>query len=201
MAFNLVEIIFNQFLDYVEKLAHKKYCREINRCDFNYKTNETKFLQLIEVFTKAYDECNRCREVFIVIDYTSICFDQLPTKKWKQYLKKLAAEFLTELYEITVFKLPKEYKNKCREEPEWCRFPTQCTTVITKICKPKKIKPKYEIVIENRCECIPVCKREKCEPPRKLIFRCAPERIDCCAPPKVECCGNNYYQHSQEIIA
>ena len=180
MANNLVEIIFNQFLDILEKVANKKYCIDIDKCDYNYHIRNLAKVQLIDVITKVKGRCRTVKTVGITIDYTSICLEHLPTKKWKQYLKKLALELLCEIIEDKVFIIPgKEYKKKCREQPKWCAFPTQCTTVITKKCKPKKVEPKCKIIFENRCECIPVCKRVKIQPERKIIVRCAPQKSYC----------------------
>lgn len=175
MANNLVEIIFNQFLDILDKVANKKYCVDIDKCDYDFHERNSFKVQLIDVFTRVKGRCGSHKTVGITIDYTSICLEHLPTKKWKQYLKKLAHDLLAQIIEDKTFIIPeKEHKKKCRKQPKWCAFPTQCTTVITKRCEPKVVKPKCKVVFEKRCECIPVCKREKIQPKRKILIRCAP---------------------------
>ena len=180
MANNLVEIIFEQFLGIVEKQADK-CCFDFNECDFKFKVREGRFVLLIDILYRVKLKCNRFRDVIVTIDITSICLEQLPTKKWRQYLKTLAKEFLADICEEKV-KIPeKEHIRKCRKEPEWCRFPTKCTTVIRKPCKPKVCKPKIKVLVEKECECIKICKPAKCEKKREILIKCDryPKKNDC----------------------
>lgn len=184
MTPDLVEIIFNQFIEIVENLALKKYCVVVNKCDFDFRVRLLPLVQLIDVLAKAPDRCGKCREVFTTIDITAICFENLPTKKWKQYLKKLALELLAQIFAVNNFVIPKEEcLRKCRPQPVWCRFPTTCTTVIKQKCNKKEIEPLCEVVFE-KCECIPICPRPVCEKKRKIIIQCEDEVV-----PK--CCGDS----------
>ena len=172
MSNNLVEIIFEQFLGIVEKQAHK-FCFDFDECDFKFKVREGRFVLLIDVLFRVKLKCDRWRDVIVTIDFTSICFEHLPTKKWRQYLKKLAKEFLADIVGENKPHIPeKERIRKCREEPEWCRFPTKCTTVIRRPCKPKIEKPKIKVLIEKECECIPICKPVKCDKKREILIKC-----------------------------
>lgn len=172
MANNLVEIIYEQFLGIVEKLA-PKYCFEFNPCDFQYKTRDGVNVQLIDILFRAPGKCDSYRDVIVTIDYTSICLNDLPTKKWKTYLKNLANQFLHEIVYVETFVIPKPEKlRKCRKEPKWCHFPTKLTTIIHKPCEPKEEKPKIKVVIEKECVCVPVCHDSPVAPKKKIIIKC-----------------------------
>ena len=181
MANNLVEIIFEQFLAIVEKLA-PKYCFDFNECDFKYKSREGRFVQLIDILYRVHLKCKRFRDVIVTIDFTAVCLEHLPTKKWRQYLKNLAKDFLSDIINEDKFVMPdKERIKKCRKEPVWCRFPTKCTTVIRRPCKVVKKQPKIKVLVEKECECIPICKPVKCQKKREIIIKCDrfPKKNDC----------------------
>lgn len=194
MANNLVEIIFEQFLGIVEKLA-PKYCFDFDPCDFQYKTRDGVNVQLIDVLFRAPHKCGTYRDVIVTIDYTSICLNDLPTKKWKTYLKKLANEFLHDIVFVETFVIPKKEKlRKCHKEPKWCSFPTKLTTIIRKPCEPKEVKPKVKVVIEKECECVEICHDEPKEIKKKIIIKC--DR----PAPKSKChsCGPHHKEEHEE---
>lgn len=167
---NLVQMIFEQFLDIVEVLS-KKSCFKFDECDFDFRVRELLNHRLLDVIYVIEDKCGRRRDVLVTIDITSICIDDLISCKWVDYLEKLAHEFIHDICPKKLV-IVKDVQQKCREEPpRWEPFP--CKTVTTIIRKKPIIhKPECEVIIEDKCdECIEVCKREPCIPKKQIVIR------------------------------
>lgn len=182
MSNNLSQIIFDQFIDIVERLSHKA-CFEFNKCAFNYRTRESPNLHLIDVIYIAKDECDRCRDVVVTIDFTNICLEDLPCEKWINYLTKLAIEFIHDICPRK-FVIVRNSPKKCRPQPaKWSPLPCKRTTTIIKRIKPIPKEPECEVIIEKECECVKKCIREPCIPKQQIIIRHE--------SPKRSCCGDN----------
>ena len=170
MATSLVQIIFEQFIKIVKKTARKHECH-VTKCDFQYRTHEFKTYRILDVIYVGRDECLRQRDVGITIDITSICLEDLPCEKWVHYLKKLAREFVNDICPKRLV-IVKEKKQKCRPQPpKWEPFPCKTVTTIVRKIKPIEKKPKIKVIVEKECECVPECKREKCEEQRFLVVK------------------------------
>ena len=166
---NLVQIIFEQFLEIVEVLS-KKSCFKFNECDFDFRVRELVKHQLLDVIYVIEDKCGRRRDVIVTIDITNICLEDLILCKWVEYLEKLAREFIHDICPKKLVVI-KDEQRKCRPQPpRWEPFP--CKTVTTIIRKKPIIhEPECEIIIEKECECIEECKRQPCIPKKQLIIR------------------------------
>lgn len=166
MASDLVNVIFNQFVSIVERFA-KKSCFEFNECDFDYHVREAVGHRLIDVVYVVEDKCGRRHDVIATIDYTNICFEDLTSPEWKDYLSKIAIEFVNDICPKK-YEIPSTHKRKCRTEPpHWEPLPCGIiTTVIKKQVIPEP-EPDYEVVIENECACVPICKRTTCTGPKQ----------------------------------
>lgn len=168
MRTNLVEFIYDNFIQVVERVAkHKRCC--IDECSFEYKIRKSCHHDLIEVIYVRRDSCDRCIEVSTIIDYTNICFEYLLTSKWAQYIKSIAKEFVKDICPkkfIIVF----EEEKKCRPQlPIW---KPHCGVKTTTICCKEEIieKPKIIFIRQKKCECAPICKPHKC--PKKHYIIC-----------------------------
>lgn len=178
MANNLAKTIFEQFLSIVERLS-KKSCIHFNECDFEYRVRELVGHRLIDVLYVAKENCGRHRDVIATIDFTNICYEDLITCKWVDYLEKIARKFIDDICPKRII-IVKDDKKKCREEPpRWTPFP--CRNITTVIHKRKPIikKPECEVIIEHECECVPQCRREPCIPKEKIIIRFENEKHKC----------------------
>lgn len=169
MAANLVSVIFNQFLSIVEKLS-KKSCCVFNECDFDYRVRDLGTHRLIDVMYVIEDKCGRRQDVIATIDYTNICFEDLSSPQWKEYLTKIAIEFINYIcpkkYELIDY-----YKRKCRQEPpRWEPLPCNNVTTIIKKHEYVEPEPECEVIIENECKCVPFCKRTTCGAPKQHII-------------------------------
>ena len=167
---NVVEIIFDQFLEIVEGLS-KHACFKFDECAFRYRVREAVQHRLLDVLYVARDKCGRERDVIATIDITGICFDYITTCKWIQYLEKIAREFIHDICPPK-FAVVKDSGNRCREEPPRCDLlPCRHITTVINKKKPRHKEPEPEIIIEKECECVPECKREPCIPARTIIIR------------------------------
>lgn len=165
MANNLVNVIFNQFLGIVEKIS-KKACFEFDECDFDYRVRELAGHRLIDVIYVVEDKCGRRHDVVATIDFTNICFEDLTNSEWKTYLNRLAVEFVNNICPKK-YEIPLDEKRKCRPQPPaWTPLP--CNNITTVIHKRKIVtpEPECEVIIENECECVPLCKRKTCSEPK-----------------------------------
>lgn len=170
MANNLVKLIFDQFLEYVDRFS-KKSCFEFEECDFDYRIRELAGHRLIDVVYVIEDKCGRRRDAIVTIDFTNICYEDLCTHIWINYLIKLAHEFIEEICPKKLV-INCDKPRKCRKQPH-CWEPIPCLTTTTIIKKQKHVEPEpdCEIIVENECECIPVCHRTKCQPKHCLIIK------------------------------
>ena len=166
---NLVQVIFEQFLEIVE-VSSKKACFVFDECDFKYRVRILIGHQLLDVIYVVQDKCGRHNDVIVTIDITNICLEDLISCKWVAYLEKLAREFIHDICPkklVVIQDIPK----KCRPQPpRWEPFPCKTVTIITKK-KPVVVKPECEIIIERECECVPECKRKPCIPKKQIIIR------------------------------
>lgn len=175
MANNLPQIIFEQFLDIVEKHS-RKACFEFNECDFDYRVRILVQHRLIDVIYVVQDKCGRRSDIIVTIDFTNICLEDLISCKWVDYLEKLAIEFIHDICPKKIV-IVKDEPKKCRPQPQVFR-PFPCKTVTT-IIKKKPIihEPECEVIIEKECaECVPVCKREPCIPKQHIVIRLEEEK-------------------------
>ena len=176
---NLVQVIFNQFVDLLECANKKRKCK-FDECDFDYRSREEVSHKLIDILFVDRDNCGRPRDVIATIDYTNICLEDLTSCKWIEYLENIAFEFINDI-------CPKKYVvikdkvNKCRKQPPtWDPFPCNAYTTIVKKIQPKP-EPECEVVIIDECECVPECIREPCVPKKKIFIKYEQEpAIPCC---------------------
>lgn len=174
MAHNVVEIIFDQFLEIVERLS-KKSCFKFNECSFKYRVRDAVHHRLLDVLYVATDKCDRQREVIVTIDITNICYDDITTCKWVNYLETSAEEFVHDICPAK-YVVVKEHVSQCRvEPPRWEPLPCNSTTTIIRK-KPVEPEPECEVIVERECECVPECKREKCHSKHTVIIREQEER-------------------------
>lgn len=171
---NLVQMIFEQFLEIVERLS-KNACFNFNECDFDYRVRELARHRLLDVIYVIEDKCGRRRDVLVTIDITSICIEDLISCKWVDYLEKIAREFVHDICPKKLIVVRDEIKG-CRPQPPICA-PFPCKTVTTIIRKKPFIpKEECEVIIEKDCECVEKCVREPCVPKRQVIVRFENER-------------------------
>lgn len=167
---NLVETIFEQFLDIVEKKA-KKSCFEFDECDFNFKVIEAVKHKLLVVIFEQEDKCGRHREVTATIDITNICFEDLTSCAWIAFLKKTAVEFVNDICPKK-FVIVKDKHRKCRERPHVFEpFPCKTITTVIKKRVPPKVEEECKVIIEEPCPCAPKCKRVPCHSKKEIIIQ------------------------------
>lgn len=170
MASNLVQLIFNQFLEIVERLA-KHACFVFDECEFDYRVREMIGHKLLDVIYIVEDKCGRRRDVLVVIDITNICYEDLVTCKWVEYLEKLAKEFVDDICPKK-YVIVKDEVKKCRPQPpRWTPFPCSNVTTVIHRRKHVPVEPECEVVVERECECVPLCKREHCVPSEKIVIK------------------------------
>ncbi|XWV25643.1 hypothetical protein QJ856_gp0110 [Tupanvirus deep ocean] len=175
MANNLVQLIFDQFLEIVEGLSRKS-CFDFDECDFDYRVRELVGHRLIDVIYVVEDKCGRRRDVIVTIDFTNICVEDLITCKWVEYLEKLAHEFVNDICPKRLM-IVKDEPKKCRPQPpKWEPFPCRNITTVIRKKKPVPKEPECEIIIEKECECVPLCKREPCVPKQQVIVKYEEEK-------------------------
>lgn len=175
MANNLIELIFEQFIEIVIGLSRKSNCK-LDECDFDYRVREFVGHRLIDVVYVDEDKCGRRRDIITQIDSTNICLEDLTTCRWVAYLEKLAKAFLCDICPIKL-SIVKDEPRKCRPQPhKWQPFECKTVTTIIRKRKPVKKEPVCDIIIEKECECIPLCKREPCEPKHKVIIKYEAEK-------------------------
>ena len=175
MTSHLVQTIYDQYLEIIRKIS-KKACFEFDECSFNYRLREAAHHTLIEVVYEYKDCCGRHKYVTSTIDITNICYEDLTTCKWVQYLQRLAAEFVNDICPKKF--IIKEETKRCRQEPKcWEPFACTKTTTVIKKIKPIVHEPECEVIIEEECPC--QCKREPCVPKEKVIIKHCPERTKC----------------------
>ena len=173
MANNLVQIIFEQFLEIVQQFS-KKACFCFNECDFDYRVRELANHRLLDVIYVVQDNCGRRRDVIITIDITNICLDSLISCKWVNYLETLAREFISNICPKK-FIVMKHETRKCRPQPpKWQPFPCRNITVIRKK-RPCLPPPEIEVIVEKPNRCIPQCIREPCIPKQEITIIYEPE--------------------------
>lgn len=171
MMNSLAKLIFEQFLQIVEKLVGKKGCIKFNECDFDFRVRELVNHRLIDVIYVAEDICKRCTSVVVTIDFTNICLEDLTSCKWICYLKTLAKEFVCDICPKKL-DIVKDKPKKCRPQPpKWNPFPCKHTITIIKEKEQEFEKPKCKVIVEKDCECIPMCKRIPCVPRKKIIIK------------------------------
>ncbi|AEQ32680.1 hypothetical protein [Acanthamoeba polyphaga mimivirus] len=175
MANNLAQLIFNQFIEILERFAEKKFCCDFDECDFRYRVREQVNHRLIDVLYEVKDKCGRVREVYATIDFTSICLEDLVTCKWVNYLETIAREFICDICPKKIA-IVKQEPRKCRDQlPRWEPFP--CKTVTTVIRKKKKVhvEPECHVIVKDECECAPICERVPCVPKQEIIIQYEPD--------------------------
>ncbi|BCS82919.1 hypothetical protein QLL95_gp1204 [Cotonvirus japonicus] len=181
MSNKLEQLIFEQFLEIVEKIADKSAdCFDFDKCDFAYRVRNNVGHRLLDVNYVIKDDCNRPRDVMISIDITNICYEDLVTCKWVNYLTKLAKEYVSDICPPKYI-IIKEEPRRCRvPPPEWKPFPCKKTTTIIRRIEPIEHEPECEVIIEKGCECLPLCERAPCIPKEEIIIKYeqAPEK--CC---------------------
>jgi len=170
MAIDIVQLIFDQFLEIVQRLSRKS-CFEFNECDFEYRVREYVGHRLIDVIHINEDKCCRRKDAVITIDSTSICVEDLTSCKWVNYLEKLALEFINEICPKKLVVIKEEPKGCRPQPPKWQPFPCRNVTTIIRKKKPVCPEPECEVIIQNECECVPVCKRCPCIPSEKVIIK------------------------------
>ncbi|AAV50985.1 hypothetical protein [Acanthamoeba castellanii mimivirus] len=181
MANNLVQLIFDQFIEILEDLAAKdEWCFDFNKCDFDFRVRELVNHRLLDVKYTIKDECGRPRDVIQEIDITGICYEDLTTCKWVDYLTKLAVEYINNICPPRYI-IIKEEPKKCRPQlPEWNPFPCKRTTTIYRRQKPVEKKPECEVIFEKGCECLPSCEREVPVPKEQIFIKYEPVPAKCC---------------------
>lgn len=175
MSNNLVQLIYDQFLEIVEKQS-KHSCFKFKECDFDYRVHVSSGYRVIDVKYVSVDKCERKHEVIITIDYTNICFKDLTSCQWIKYLEKLAHELINEICPKK-FTFVKDEPRKCRPQPpKWEPLPCKkVTTVIYKKPSPPP-EPECEVIIEKECECVPICKHKPCVQKKQVIIRYKKEK-------------------------
>lgn len=172
---NLVETIFEQFLDIVEKKSRKS-CYEFDECDFNFRVIEAVKHKLLIVLFEREDKCCRRHEVTATIDITNICFEDLTSCDWIAYLKKIAVEFVNDICPKK-FVIVKDKPKKCRERPHVCEpFPCKTITTVIKKRVPPKVEEECKVIFEEPCPCGPKCKRVHCPPKKEIIIQLEDEK-------------------------
>lgn len=181
MANNLVQLIFNQFIEILEDIAAKDAkCFEFNKCEFDYRVREKVNHRLLDVKFTIKEECDRPRDVIKEIDITGICYEDLTTCKWVDYLTTLAKEYVNEICP-TRYVIIKEEPRKCRPQPpQWCPFPCKKTTTIIRKVPIIEKKPECEVIIEKGCECINECLREVPPCKEQIIIKYEQAPPKCC---------------------
>ncbi|AGC01754.1 hypothetical protein H012_gp711 [Acanthamoeba polyphaga moumouvirus] len=174
MANNLAQLIFDQFLEIVEKFAERS-CFDFDECDFRYRVREQVNHRLIDVLYEVKDKCGRPRDVYATIDFTSICLEDLVTCKWVEYLEKIAKEFVCDICPKKLAIVKQEPK-KCRPQlPKWEPFPCKTVTTVIRKKVPVKVEPECHVIIKDDCECAPICERAPCVPKQEIIIQYEPE--------------------------
>lgn len=176
MANNLVQLIFDQFVAIVIKIASKCRC-EVDVCDFDFRVRELTGYRIIDVLYVAHEQCGRTRDVVTTIDFTNICFEDLTSCEWIQYLKKIAREYVADICPRRVV-IVKDKKRRCREEPPvWEPFPCQQITHVVEVTPVEPIIPRPKIIYEHECECVPQCERKPCIAQERIIIRRETEHV------------------------
>lgn len=170
MSSSIAQLVFDQFIKLIMAFSNKTNCT-FDPCGFQYRVRDLLNHRLLDVNYAVEDDCNRCHDTTTTIDITSICLEDLTTCRWVDYLEKLAKSYLTDI-------CPKKYviiKNdlkKCRSQPpKWTPLPCKNTTTIVRKQKLMPVEPECEVIIENECECIPVCKRTVNVPKQHVIIK------------------------------
>jgi hypothetical protein len=171
MANNLVQLIFEQFIEIVLRLSKKTRC-DFDECDFDFRVRELVGHRLIDVIFIIEDKCGRRNDVIITIDFTNICFEDLTTCRWVDYLEKLAHEFINDICPKKFIIIREQSPKKCRPQPpKWEPMPCRNITTVIRKRKPIPKEPECEIIIEKECECVPICVREPCIPKHHVIIK------------------------------
>lgn len=175
MANNLVKLIFEQFLEIVERCTYKS-CIKFDECFFDYRVRELVGHRLIDVIYVVEEKCGRRRDAIVSIDFTNICYEDLTTCKWVQYLEKIAREFIEEICPKKVAIIREEPK-KCRKQPpKWNPLPCCDTTTIIRKNKIVHPEPECEVIVEKECECVPLCERKINPKKHKVIIKYQDEK-------------------------
>ena len=170
MSNNLVQLIFDQFIDILLNISNRRHCK-VDECDFEYKVRELNKYRLIDIIYVFRGKCEKHYKVSISIDFTNICKDDLITCQWVDYLTKLAIEFVEDICPKKLVIVREEHQ-KCRQQPpKWEPLPCKNITTIIRKKKPKIEKPECEVTIEKECECVPICKRKPCVPKQHIIIK------------------------------
>ena len=162
MSSNLAEVIFEQFIEIVKRLSHR-YCTHIKTCDVHYTTTDINNILLIELCYEIKTRCST-KNVHAVINYTSICCDDLTTKSWRTYLKGIAKDFLSKIVGCDDCEIPPPEK-KCRPRQVPCKLPkTKCVTIEPCICPPVPRPTPCKKIIKCTCYKCTSCdkKHQKC---------------------------------------
>lgn len=169
MADELAQVIFDQFVDIVKKMACKKTCCVVDECKFDYRTRERRCHKFIDVIYSAEDKCNKRRDLCVTIEYTDVCFKYLSTCKWFDYLEKIACELVEDICPKKIV-IKKDEPKRCRSKPQVCE-PFPCKTV-TYVCRERPVEPVpvCEVIIERECECSCECERKHCVPENEIVI-------------------------------
>lgn len=170
MTNNLPQLIFEQFLEIVER-SSKNACFEFDECDFNFRVRDLVNHRIMNVVYIVEDKCGRRHDVFATIDITSICVEDLTSCKWVAYLEKIAREFINDICPSKLV-IIKDEPRKCRPQPpRWEPFPCGIVTTVIRKRKPIVTVPECEVIIEKECECVPICKRVPCTPKQQIVIK------------------------------
>ena len=175
MPANIHHLIFDQYVNMLIDLSKKRCCLEY--CNFNFSVYDAKQHKIMDVVYDLKDECNRRHNHNSIIDITNICYDDVITCKWVEYLTASAKDFLEQICPKKL-KIVEEREPGCRPKPPvWCPFPCTVTTTIIQNEEPECPEPECEVIIEKVCSCIKKCPRDRCEPKHQLIIQCNDSKV------------------------
>lgn len=168
---SLAKLIFEQFLQIVEKIVDKKGCIKFNECDFDFRVRELVTHRLIDVVYTSEGRCGKFNNIIVTIDFTNICLEDLVTCKWISYLKTLAKEFVCDICPKKLA-IIRDKPKKCKKQPpKWKPFPCKHVITIIKEERPETKDQKPKVIVEKECECVPVCERVPCVPQKQIIIK------------------------------
>jgi hypothetical protein len=167
---DLVLSIFEQFVSVIKKLPCN--CLDsMDDCHFDYRIRNQMNSRIIDVIYSSVDKCGRRHDSLVSIDYTSICFEDLSTPQWAEYLIKLAKTMLDKICPEDVTIIPLVHK-KCRPQPaRWTPLPCKNTTIVTRQLKCERPAIEHEVIMEREPECVTICPSTKCVPKEKIIIK------------------------------
>ena len=182
MSQDLVNTIFQQFADILVTVSAQN-CFQINQCDLNYRVRSTCNTSLIDICyvpsqpIPTTSPCCRPRNMVITINFTNICYNNLPTCKWIQYLQTLANQFMAIILGNNPIAIPTPNVIQPRKIPCWSRFPVKNTTVINQVCQQQIQTPPSQVIVQNPCPCVNICPQPCYQPQQETIIQCQPQPI------------------------